>query len=57
MAEEERKKWFTAEELAEDLQVSKQTIYKWGKEGRLDRLKIGTVTRFRLPIKEESWKR
>ena len=35
------KEWFTVEEAAEYLCVSKRTIYKLTKEGRLDAFRIG----------------
>lgn len=35
------KEWFTVEEAAEYLRVSKRTIYKFTKEGRLQSFRIG----------------
>jgi excisionase family DNA binding protein len=35
------KEWFTVEEAAEYLSVSKRTIYKLAKEGRLPAFRIG----------------
>ena len=37
------KEWFTVEEAAEYLGVSKRTIYKLTKEGRLPAFRIGQV--------------
>ena len=35
------KEWFTVEEAAENLRVSKRTIYKLTKDGRLPAFRIG----------------
>lgn len=34
--------WFTVEEAARYLRVSKRTIYKWSREGRLSAYLIGS---------------
>jgi excisionase family DNA binding protein len=36
----------TAQELAEILKVNEQTIYRWAREGKLPRVKIGSSIRF-----------
>lgn len=35
------KEWFTVDEAAEYLGVSKRTVYKWSKEGRLKTYILG----------------
>ncbi len=39
--------WLTIQEAAEHLKVSKPTIYRWMREGRLTFYKMGNSTRFR----------
>jgi len=46
------KEWFTVEEAAEYLRVSKRTIYKMTKEGRLPAFRIGRE-RHRRFLKED----
>lgn len=40
---------YTAEELATLLKMSKDTIWRWGRQGKLPKLKIGRLVRFGLP--------
>lgn len=40
---------YTAEELATLLKTSKDTIWRWGRQGKLPKLKIGRLVRFGLP--------
>ena len=35
------KEWYTLDEAAEYMSVSKRTIYKWSKEGRLRTFRLG----------------
>ena len=44
---------YTAKEAAEALRVSKQTIWKYGREGKLKTVKFGRTVRYVL--KEETW--
>ena len=39
----------TAEEMATLLKTSKDTIWRWGRQGKLPKLKIGRLVRFGLP--------
>ena len=43
------KEWYTIDEAAEYMGVSKRTIYKWTKEGRLRTYRLGAecIRRFR----------
>lgn len=43
------KKLYTAKELSEVLSVSIDTIWRWGREGKLKRIKIGRLVRFEMP--------
>lgn len=42
-------KLYTAKELAEILSVPIDTIWRWGREGKLRRIKIGRLVRFEMP--------
>jgi len=35
-----------AEQLAEELKVSKQTIWRWGREGKIEKVNVGRTVRF-----------
>lgn len=48
-------KLYTAEEAAEILRVSKQTIWKYGREGKLNAVRFGRTVRYVIPEKEEGW--
>lgn len=48
-------KLYTAEEAAEILRVSKQTIWKYGREKKLETVRYGRTVRFKLTEKEETW--
>lgn len=37
----------SVDEVAEILQISPQTVYRYGKEGKLQRVKLGSKVRFR----------
>lgn len=39
---------YTAEEAALILQVTKKTVWKWGKEGKLKTVRIGRTVRYSL---------
>lgn len=43
------KKYYRASELAEKLGVSIDTIWRWGREGKLTSYRIGRTVRFELP--------
>lgn len=45
-------KLYTAREMATLLQVHIKTVYKWGAEGKLVKVKIGSAVRFALPETE-----
>lgn len=40
---------YTADQLAEYYQVTRETIWRWGAKGLIERVKIGGATRFKLP--------
>ena len=44
---------YTATEAAEALRVSKQTVWKYGREGKLKTVRFGRTVRYVL--KEELW--
>lgn len=44
---------YTAKEAAAILRVSKQTIWKYGREGKVDTIRFGRTVRFNLKMKEE----
>ena len=45
----EQKKLYKAKELAEILGVNDKTIYRLGREGIIDRVKVGRSVRFIMP--------
>lgn len=45
-------KLYTAKEMAKLLKVHINTVYKWGADGKLVRVKVGKSVRFALPEKE-----
>lgn len=45
-------KLYTAEELARLLQVHPITVYRWGEQGKLERVKVGRLVRFAEPRPE-----
>lgn len=45
---------YTAKEAAAILRVSKQTIWKYGREGKVDTIRFGRTVRFNLKMKEEA---
>lgn len=47
---------YTAKEAAEALRVSKQTIWKYGREGKLKAVRFGRTVRYQLPKEDEEWK-
>lgn len=47
---------YKAEEAAEILRVSKQTIWKYGREGKLETVHYGRTVRYILPKEEKQWK-
>ena len=47
---------YTAKEAAEALRVSKQTIWKYGREGKLKAVRFGRTVRYQLPEEDEEWK-
>lgn len=46
-------KLYTAGEAAEILRVSKQTVWKYGREKKLETVRFGRTVRY--IIKEETW--
>lgn len=46
-------KLYTATEMAKILKVKPKTIYKWGSQGKLERIKVGSAVRYVLPEKEK----
>lgn len=48
---------YTAKEAAEILRVSQQTIWKYGREGKLGAVRFGRTVRYILPKEEEEWTR
>ena len=47
-------KLYTAREMAEMLQVSQDTVYRYGVSGKLETLRIGGSVRFVLPGKDNA---
>ena len=45
---------YTAKEVAEILRVSRQTVWRYGREGKLEAIRFGRTVRYVLP-KEEGW--
>lgn len=50
----EKEKLYTAKELARILQVSADTIWRWGRNGLIRSVRIGKVVRFYMP-EEGRW--
>ena len=46
---------YTAQEAAEILRVSKQTVWRYGREGKLNAVRFGRTVRYEIPEKEETW--
>ena len=46
---------YTAKEAADILRVSKQTIWKYGREGKLEVIRFGRTVRYILPKEESKW--
>jgi excisionase family DNA binding protein len=44
------REFYTPEQLAEMLQVSKPAVYKWAQEGRIEVVRIGRTVR--IPVAE-----
>lgn len=47
-------KLYKAKEIAEMLSVSKQTVWRYGRQGKLKRIQVGRTVRFALPEMEET---
>lgn len=47
------KELYTASELAEKLSVHPETIRRLGREGKIERVKVGRSVRFIMPGKEK----
>lgn len=47
------KQLYTAQELAELMKVSPDTIWRWGRQGKLRKVKIGRLVRFEMPETEQ----
>lgn len=45
---------YTAEQAAEILQLSKWTVWKYGREGKLKTVKFGRTVRYDLEVQNES---
>lgn len=43
---------YTAKELAKILQVTEDTIWRLGREGKLKKVKVGRIVRFKRPKAE-----
>ena len=49
----EKERLYTAEEVRQMLNLkSVQTVYRWGWQGKIPRIKVGTLVRFQVP---EEW--
>ena len=46
---EKKKKLYKATELAEILGIAKETVYRLGREGKIDRIQVGRSVRFFMP--------
>ena len=49
-----KERLYKADELAGIMNVSIDTIWRWGREGKLERMKVGRTVRFAKPRKEQS---
>ena len=49
-------KLYTAKQVAEYLggDVTKDTVWRWGRQGKLKRVKVGSLVRFELPKAEHT---
>lgn len=47
-------KLYTAEEAAEVLSLSKWTVWKYGREGKLKAVRFGRTVRYELEVSDES---
>ena len=47
-------KLYTAEEAAEVLSLSKWTVWKYGREGKLKAVRFGRTVRYELEVSNES---
>lgn len=45
-------KLYTANEIAKILKVKPKTVYKWGTQGKLERIKVGSAVRYVMPERE-----
>ena len=54
----DKKKLYTAEEIAKYIggKVTADTVWRWGRQGKLKRVKVGRLVRFELPKAEEAGK-
>ncbi len=52
MENKDKKKLYTAEQLAEILQMHPESIRRLGRKGVLRRVKVGTAVRFEMPDTE-----
>ena len=48
-------KLYTADEAAEILSVSKWTVWKYGRDGKIKPVRFGRTVRYEIPEKEETW--
>lgn len=48
---------YTAKEAADILRVSKQTIWKYGREKKLETVHYGRTVRYILPEEGKKWKK
>ena len=48
-------KLYTADEAAEILSVSKWTVWKYGRFGKIKTVRFGRTVRYEIPEKEETW--
>lgn len=42
-------KLYTAKEMALILDVTTDTVWRWGREGKLKTIKVGRTVRFKMP--------
>lgn len=48
-------KLYTADEAAEILSVSKWTVWKYGRDGKIKTVRFGRTVRYEILEKEETW--
>ena len=46
---------YTAQEAADILRVSKRTVWKYAREGKLNAVRFGRTVRYEISEKEETW--